>query len=76
MLRIRQWLRRQVWPRVPARPLWRFVYMYFIRLGLLDGEPGWHLALLMACYEYMITMFYRDKLQKAREAQGSAKATA
>jgi len=46
-----------------ARPLWRFIYMYFLRLGIFDGEAGWHLALLMASYEYMITMFYRDKLR-------------
>jgi glycosyltransferase involved in cell wall biosynthesis len=67
ILRRRQWLRRQIWPRMPARPLWRFIYMYFVRLGILDGEAGWHLALLMACYEYMITMFYRDKMHQARQ---------
>jgi glycosyltransferase involved in cell wall biosynthesis len=62
-LRLRQWMRRNVWPYMPARPLWRFIYMYFLRLGIFDGEAGWHLALLMASYEYMITMFYRDKLR-------------
>jgi glycosyltransferase involved in cell wall biosynthesis len=65
-LRIRQWLRRRVWPVLPWRPFWRFIYMYFIRLGILDGAAGWHLAMLMATYEYMITLFYRDKLDRAR----------
>jgi glycosyltransferase involved in cell wall biosynthesis len=66
MLRLRQWLRRAVWPRTPARPLIRFVYMYFARLGVLDGRAGLHLALLMASYEYMISMLYRDKLEQIR----------
>lgn len=61
-LRYRQWIRREVWPRIPGRPLWRFIYMYIIRLGILDGRAGWHLAWLMASYEYMISLLYRDKL--------------
>jgi glycosyltransferase involved in cell wall biosynthesis len=61
-LRYRQWLRRSVWPRLPWRPLWRFVYMYIVRLGFLDGAAGWHLALLMANYEYMIRLLTLEKL--------------
>ena len=74
-LRYRQWLRRQLWPRLPARPLWRFLYMYIARFGFLDGRAGWHLAKLMSCYEYMISLMYRDKLitaLEARRGQGAA----
>jgi len=69
-LRYRQWLRRHAWPRLPGRPLWRFLYMYVVRLGFLDGRAGWHLARLMLCYEYMISLLYRDKLFRARQARG------
>jgi hypothetical protein len=62
MLFYRQWLRRQIWPRLPGRPLLRFVYMYVCRLGFMDGTAGWHVALLMACYEYMISQLYAEKL--------------
>jgi hypothetical protein len=62
----RQWLRREVWPRVPLRPLWRFMYMYVWKMGVLDGVPGWHLAHLMASYEYMISLLYRDKLARVQ----------
>jgi glycosyltransferase involved in cell wall biosynthesis len=62
-LRYRQWIRRNVWPRMPLRPLWRFIWMYFFRLGFLDGRAGWHLARLMASYEYMITLLYREKMR-------------
>lgn len=65
-LRYRQWLRRRVWPVLPGRPLWRFIYMYLLRMGFLDGRAGWDLALLMASYEYMISLLYRDKLVAAR----------
>jgi glycosyltransferase involved in cell wall biosynthesis len=61
-LRVRQWVRRNLWPRLPMRAMWRFIYMYVFRFGFLDGQAGWHLAELMACYEYMITLLYRDKL--------------
>ncbi|MEX0776994.1 MAG: glycosyltransferase family 2 protein [Phycisphaeraceae bacterium] len=76
MLRVRQWLRRKIWPRLPWRPLWRFLYMYIARMGFLDGRAGWDLAMLMASYEYMISLLYRQKLQLARmagKAQGVRK---
>jgi glycosyltransferase involved in cell wall biosynthesis len=66
VLRWRQWLRRSVWPSLPFKPLIRFVYMYLFRLGFLDGVPGWHLACLMANYEHMITLLYKDKIQQTR----------
>ena len=70
-LRYRQWLRRYAWPRMPGRPLWRFIYMYFVRLGFLDGRAGWELARLMFCYEYMIGLLFRDKLTRARAERGA-----
>jgi hypothetical protein len=58
------------------RPLVRFVFMYVVRLGVLDGVPGLHLATLMANYEYMIGMLYKDKLRRAIEARGNEPAGA
>ncbi|HSI33384.1 MAG: glycosyltransferase family 2 protein [Phycisphaerae bacterium] len=66
VLAVRQWFRRNIWPRLPGRPLWRFVYMYFFRFGFLDGLAGWHMARLMACYEYMIGLLYAEKLAKLK----------
>jgi len=66
-LQVRQWIRRQLWPRMPLRPLWRFIYMYIFRFGILDGRPGWHLARLISCYEYMISAMYREKLERRRQ---------
>lgn len=59
--RYRLYLRRDYWPSVPFKPLVRFIYMYIFRLGFLDGGPGWHLASLMASYEYMISLLFKEK---------------
>jgi len=72
-LRYRQWIRRELWPRLPFKGTIRFVYMYFVRLGFLDGRAGWHLANLMASYEYMITLLYKEKLMKVRSGQSHGK---
>lgn len=63
-MKYRQYLRREVWPRTPFKPALRFVYMYFLRLGLLDGAAGLHMAMMMTAYEYMIELLYRDKLNR------------
>lgn len=67
LLKYRLYLRRDIWPRMPMRPLIRFVYMYFVRFGVLDGRAGWHLAMLMASYEYMIGLLYKEKLFRLKE---------
>jgi glycosyltransferase involved in cell wall biosynthesis len=69
ILKYRQYLRREVWPRTPFKPFMRAVYMYLIRLGVLDGVPGMHLAVFMSAYEYMIELMYRDKLARIQTGE-------
>ncbi len=57
-----KYLRHEVWPRTPFTPLLRFAYMYVLRLGVLDGAPGLHMAMMMTAYECIIELLYRDKL--------------
>ena len=40
--------------RVPFRPLARFLYMYIVQRGFLDGRAGFQYCCLVGCYEYMI----------------------
>jgi glycosyltransferase involved in cell wall biosynthesis len=42
--------------RLPARPLLRFFYMYFILGGCLDGHAGMAWCTLQAFYEYLILL--------------------
>jgi glycosyltransferase involved in cell wall biosynthesis len=42
--------------RLPFRPLMRFLYMYVVLLGCLDGRAGFAWCMLQAFYEYMIVL--------------------
>lgn len=53
--RRRQALKRLAY-RMPFRPMAVFFYLYFLRLGILDGRPGLHYCLLRSYYEYLINL--------------------
>ena len=40
--------------RMPLRPLLVFVYLFFFRMGFLDGKPGLIFCCLRSWYEFMI----------------------
>jgi glycosyltransferase involved in cell wall biosynthesis len=42
--------------RLPARPLLRFLYMYFILGGCWDGQAGLAWCILQSFYEYLILL--------------------
>jgi glycosyltransferase involved in cell wall biosynthesis len=42
--------------RLPFRPLLRFLYMYFLLRGFLDGHAGFAWCTLQAFYEYLILL--------------------
>jgi hypothetical protein len=46
--------------RLPFRPALRFLYMYMIRLGFLDGRAGWTYCRLLAMYERWIVWKERE----------------
>ena len=50
----RRWIKRHVYPRLPARFLFRFLWMYFLKLGFLDGVTGWRFSLFISAYELQI----------------------
>jgi len=54
---------------LPARPLLRFIYMYFIRLGFLDGRRGWLYCCMLSVYEFMIVLKVRE-LKRRRSGKG------
>jgi glycosyltransferase involved in cell wall biosynthesis len=51
-VRARRWLKRTA-RRLPARPLLRFLYVYFFQGGFLDGREGYLFARLHAFYEFL-----------------------
>jgi hypothetical protein len=46
--------------RLPFRPSLRFLYMYVLRRGFLDGRAGLTYCRLLAIYEYMIVLKTRE----------------
>jgi glycosyltransferase involved in cell wall biosynthesis len=52
--------------RMPFRPFVKFAYMYFIRLGILDGFAGLTYCTLQAFYEYMIVVKMRELQRRER----------
>ena len=56
---------------LPARPAFRFLYMYGLRLGFLDGRPGLEYCRLLSRYERMITSKIRAlRKEKAESRNG------
>ncbi len=55
--------------RLPCRPTLRFLYMYVLRRGFLDGVPGLMYCRMLAAYERMIAWKMRE-IRRRRE--GSA----
>jgi hypothetical protein len=51
--------------RLPMRPLARFVYVYLVRRGFLDGRAGLRYAMLLAMYQWAIDMNLAELRVKA-----------
>jgi glycosyltransferase involved in cell wall biosynthesis len=54
--------------RLPGRPWLKFIYLYFLRLGFLDGSAGLTYCVLQALYEYLTVL-------KTKELRGRRKTT-
>ena len=50
----RRFLKTRIWYQLPCRPAVRFVWMFFIKRGFLDGRQGLVYCQLLAAYEAMI----------------------
>jgi glycosyltransferase involved in cell wall biosynthesis len=52
----RRFHQKELFYRLPARPLMKFLILYFLKRGFLDGKPGLTYAVLQSIYEYMIVL--------------------
>jgi len=67
-------LLKKVVLRLPLRPLVRFIYAYFLRLGFLDGKPGFYFCGLLAFYDFLAQAnLYERRLGEARATSHSEK---
>lgn len=52
--------------RMPMRPVAKFLWMYLLRGGFLDGRAGYTYCRLQAMYEYMIVVKMRELARNER----------
>jgi glycosyltransferase involved in cell wall biosynthesis len=63
----RRFHQKELFYRLPARPLIKFILLYIFKRGFLDGPPGFTYALLQSVYEVMIVL----KVQELEMQQAS-----
>jgi glycosyltransferase involved in cell wall biosynthesis len=69
----RRWIKRNVYPRLPAKFLFRFLWMYILKLGFLDGVTGWRFCLFISAYELQIEQKLVElRMSERRDVQRSA----
>ncbi len=68
----RRYHQKELFYKLPGRPLVKFVYSYFARRGFLDGRAGFTYAALQSFYEYLIVLKTRE-LERARQVSSHPK---
>jgi glycosyltransferase involved in cell wall biosynthesis len=61
----RRFHQKELFYRLPARPLIKFLLLYVLKRGFLDGRPGFTYALLQSIYEAMIVL----KVEELRQSR-------
>jgi glycosyltransferase involved in cell wall biosynthesis len=56
----RRYHQKELFYRIPCRPVAKFLLLYIARAGFLDGRAGFSYAVLQAFYEYMIVLKTRE----------------
>ncbi|MGZ3236929.1 MAG: glycosyltransferase family 2 protein [Burkholderiaceae bacterium] len=55
---------KELYYRLPFRPLAMFILLYIVKRGFLDGKAGLTYALLRSIYEYMIVLKTNELIDK------------
>jgi glycosyltransferase involved in cell wall biosynthesis len=63
-LNVRRFNQKELYYRLPCRPLVMFLVLYVGKRGFLDGRSGFIYAVLRAIYEYMIILKVREHTDK------------
>jgi len=69
---VRRFHQKELFYRLPARPLLKWLYMVLGRRAFLDGRAGLTYAALQAIYEYMIVVKTRELEQELRDGAPGA----
>jgi glycosyltransferase involved in cell wall biosynthesis len=72
----RRFHQKELFYRMPARPLVKFLFLYVGKRGFLDGRTGFRYAMLQAFYEYMIVLKTKELAGKAKSLVSRVQSTA
>jgi glycosyltransferase involved in cell wall biosynthesis len=72
----RRFHQKELFYRMPARPLIKFLFLYVGKRGFLDGTAGYRYAKLLSLYEYMIVLKTKELAQKAETPSSDIQVTA
>jgi len=61
---------KELFYRLPGRPLIKFAYMMILRRAFLDGGPGVTYAVLQSIYEYFIVLKQAELVRKLKADAG------
>jgi glycosyltransferase involved in cell wall biosynthesis len=67
----RRFYQKQLYYRLPLRPLIKFFYLIFIRRAFLDGKAGITYSLLMMIYEYLIVLKVQEESHLSQKVNQS-----
>lgn len=57
---LRRYHQKELFYRLPCRPLVKFLLLYIVKRGFLDGRAGFTYAVLQSIYEYFIVLKVRE----------------
>lgn len=58
----RRYHQKGLFYKVPFRPFIKFIYLYVVKKGILDGYPGLVVSILQSIYEYFIVLKSKEIL--------------
>jgi glycosyltransferase involved in cell wall biosynthesis len=61
---LRRFHQKELFYRLPFRPLIKFLLLYVVKRGFLDGRAGFTYAVLQSIYEYFIVLKTRELLSQ------------
>ena len=67
----RRFHQKELFYRIPARPMVKFLILYVGKRGFLDGNAGFTYAVLQSIYEYMIVLKTRELERESRAPSSS-----
>jgi glycosyltransferase involved in cell wall biosynthesis len=68
----RRYYQKELFYRLPFRPLVKFMLLYVAKCGFMDGKAGYTYAVLQSVYEYFIVLKVRELQVAAQETEDAS----